>query len=91
MGQTLNRTRIALACWLARTGWARSAWRPTTTGHHSRRAALRGVSVSRFARAVILRYVTQYNGRNRAVTLRPVVWPGSIGPGQTAGFHCPRR
>ena len=35
------------------------------TGHHSCRAALRGVSLSQFARAIILRYVTHYKGRTR--------------------------
>ena len=65
--------------------------RLSLTGHHSCRAAPRGVSVSRFARAIVLRYVTQYKGRDRAVTSPPVVWPGSIGPGQIVEFHCPHQ
>ena len=32
--QTPNRTILALVCWLARTGWARSAWRPATRLRH---------------------------------------------------------
>lgn len=48
--------------------------RLSLTGHHSCWTAPRGVSVSRFARAIVLRYVTQYKGRDRRSHRR--LWSG---------------
>jgi hypothetical protein len=54
MGQTLNRPASP-----SRAGSPEPAGRDRlATGHHACRAALRDVSVSRLARAIILRYVT---------------------------------